>query len=94
MGTFDQRTSSTNRRSRREVAVLHLPRVIHHVLGSAADEELDRIAPRRFALGVIGANGLEVLPPKCRELGRCQPDPVVLADRDLAPEVVRSDAYT
>ena len=42
-------------------AVFDLPAVIHHVLGRAAHQELDRPAPRRFAFGVEGTDGVQVL---------------------------------
>src|SRR4029450_4196400 len=51
---------------RAEVSVLHLPRVIHHVVGGAAHEELDRPGPRRLAFGVVGAGGIQVDPPMPR----------------------------
>ena len=34
--------------------------MVHDVLGAAADEELDRPAPSRVALGVVGTDGLEI----------------------------------
>ena len=55
--------------SGRGVPVLHLPRVVHDVVGGPADEELDRPGPRRLALGVVGADGVEVRLPM-RRAGR------------------------
>ena len=52
------------------VPVFHLPGVIHDVVGGAAHEELDRPGPRRLALRVVGADGVEVVP---RDVGRGRP---------------------
>src|SRR5262245_36700591 len=44
--------------SAREVAVLHLPGMVKHVVGAAPDQELDRPAARRFSTGVVFADRL------------------------------------
>ena len=41
--------------------------MIHDVVRRPADEELDRPRPRRLPLGVVGADGVEVVSPVPRE---------------------------
>ena len=62
--------------------------MIHHVVGGAADEELDRPGPRRLASGVVGADGIEVVLPVCREAVRGQDDVERGADLDFARELI------
>ena len=76
-------------RSGGEVPILHLPRVIHGVVGRATHEELDRPRAGRLALRVVGTDGVQVrLPMRRQAIGR-EHDVERSPDLDLPRELVR-----
>ena len=76
------------RSGRCRVAVLHLPGVVHDVLGGASHEELKRPRPGRPALGVVGADGIEIGPSMRRQAVLGEDDLARRADLDLPRELL------
>ena len=71
------------------VAVLHLPGVVHHVMGRPPDEELDRPGSSGPALGVVRPDRGEVGGPVRRQPLRGQDNLARRANLDLSRELVR-----
>ena len=73
---------------RAQVPVLHLPRVVEHVVCAVPDHELDRPGPRRHPAGVVIADRRAERVAVGAEIGGASPGVVWREDADLLRELL------